>query len=78
MLCLCLYVPVLDTVEGKFEYFESGQLPAELKSLFKLSLFIPSHELITYRRWRKVNLNSILDWLLLKNFNNDFGASLNG
>ncbi|XP_067868269.1 calcium-binding mitochondrial carrier protein SCaMC-2-B isoform X4 [Heterodontus francisci] len=53
MLCLSLNVPVLDTLAREFEYFESGRLPAELKSLFRLSLFIPSQELSTYRQWRQ-------------------------
>ncbi|XP_043541712.1 calcium-binding mitochondrial carrier protein SCaMC-2-like isoform X2 [Chiloscyllium plagiosum] len=53
MLCLCLTVPVLDNLEREFEYFESERLPAKLKSLFRLSLFIPSQELSTYRKWRQ-------------------------
>lgn len=54
MLCLCLYmqVPILEQTE--FEYFESDSLPAHLKSLFKLSLFLPSDEFTSYRKWRKV------------------------
>uniref|UniRef100_A0A3B4BY72 Uncharacterized protein n=1 Tax=Pygocentrus nattereri TaxID=42514 RepID=A0A3B4BY72_PYGNA len=29
-------------------------LPSELKSLFKPSVLLPSQELSTYRKWRKV------------------------
>lgn len=55
MLCLCLYVPVHISEERiEFEYFESESLPAQLKSLFKLSLFLPSQEFDSYRKWRKV------------------------
>uniref|UniRef100_A0A8C9WLL6 Solute carrier family 25 member 25a n=1 Tax=Scleropages formosus TaxID=113540 RepID=A0A8C9WLL6_SCLFO len=54
MLCLCLYVPVPDSSQAEFEYFESNGLPSELKSLFKLSLFLPSQEFSSYRKWRKV------------------------
>ncbi|KAG7480537.1 hypothetical protein MATL_G00057340 [Megalops atlanticus] len=53
MLCLCLYVPVPNSDQTEFEYFESNGLPSELKSLFKLSLFLPSQEFSTYRKWRK-------------------------
>ncbi|XP_018587245.2 calcium-binding mitochondrial carrier protein SCaMC-2-A [Scleropages formosus] len=53
MLCLCLYVPVPDSSQAEFEYFESNGLPSELKSLFKLSLFLPSQEFSSYRKWRK-------------------------
>lgn len=54
MLCLCLYVPVPSQHQTAFEYFESNGLPSELKSLFKLSLFLPSEEFSTYRKWRQV------------------------
>lgn len=54
MLCLCLYVPVLGESQTEFEYFESKGLPAELKSIFRLSLFIPSQEFSTYRQWKQV------------------------
>lgn len=54
MLCLCLYVPVLGQEQAEFEYFESKGLPAELKSIFRLSLFIPSQEFSTYRQWKQV------------------------
>ncbi|XP_062844281.1 calcium-binding mitochondrial carrier protein SCaMC-2-B isoform X2 [Trichomycterus rosablanca] len=53
MLCLCLYVPVTNAVQTECDYFESNSLPAELKSLFKLSLLLPSQELHTYRKWRQ-------------------------
>ena len=53
MLCLCLYVPVLGQSQAEFEYFESKGLPAELKSIFRLSLFIPSQEFSTYRQWKQ-------------------------
>ncbi|XP_063066450.1 calcium-binding mitochondrial carrier protein SCaMC-2-B isoform X2 [Engraulis encrasicolus] len=53
MLCLCLYVPVPSQHQTAFEYFESNGLPSELKSLFKLSLFLPSEEFSTYRKWRQ-------------------------
>ncbi|KAG5840761.1 calcium-binding mitochondrial carrier protein SCaMC-2-A [Anguilla anguilla] len=56
MLCLCLYVPNSDQTE--FEYFESNGLPSELKSLFKLSLFLPSQEFSTYRKWRKKSVKA--------------------
>ncbi|KAI1900672.1 hypothetical protein AGOR_G00052320 [Albula goreensis] len=58
MLCLCLYVPVPNSDQTEFEYFESNGLPSELKSLFKLSLFLPSQEFSTYRKWRKKTLNA--------------------
>lgn len=54
MLCLCLYVPLLGQEQAEFEYFESKGLPAELKSIFRLSLFIPSQEFSTYRQWKQV------------------------
>lgn len=54
MLCLCLYVPVLGERQTEFEYFESKGLPAELKSIFRLSLLIPSQEFSTYRQWKQV------------------------
>lgn len=54
MLCLCLYVPVFGESQTEFEYFESKGLPAELKSIFRLSLFIPSQEFSTYRQWKQV------------------------
>ncbi|KAK1801361.1 hypothetical protein P4O66_023046 [Electrophorus voltai] len=53
MLCLCLYVPVPNADPVEVEYFESDGLPSELKSLFKLSVLLPSQEFSTYRRWRK-------------------------
>ncbi|XP_012693257.1 calcium-binding mitochondrial carrier protein SCaMC-2-B isoform X6 [Clupea harengus] len=53
MLCLSLYVPVPSQNQTAFEYFESNGLPSELKSLFKLRLFLPSEEFSTYRKWRK-------------------------
>ncbi|XP_068104533.1 mitochondrial adenyl nucleotide antiporter SLC25A25 isoform X2 [Hyperolius riggenbachi] len=53
MLCLSLYVPVLDQSQAEFQYFESDGLPSELKSIFRLSLFIPSQEVSTYRQWRQ-------------------------
>ncbi|KAL7885180.1 hypothetical protein AOLI_G00079500 [Acnodon oligacanthus] len=53
MLCLCLYVPVPNADPVEVEYFESNGLPSELKSLFKLSVLLPSQEFSTYRRWRK-------------------------
>ncbi|MBN3319433.1 SCM2B protein, partial [Atractosteus spatula] len=53
MLCLCLYVPLPNSDQTEFEYFESNGLPSELKSLFKLSLFLPSQEFTTYREWRQ-------------------------
>uniref|UniRef100_A0A4W5R1U2 Solute carrier family 25 member 25a n=1 Tax=Hucho hucho TaxID=62062 RepID=A0A4W5R1U2_9TELE len=53
MLGLCLYVPVLNSDPIEFEYYESNGLPSELKSLFKLSVFLPSQECSTYRKWRK-------------------------
>ncbi|KAK4811623.1 hypothetical protein QYF61_017014, partial [Mycteria americana] len=53
MLCLCLYVPVFGESQTEFEYFESKGLPAELKSIFRLSLFIPSQEFSTYRQWKQ-------------------------
>lgn len=54
MLCLCLYVPVFGESQAEFEYFESKGLPAGLKSIFRLSLFIPSQEFSTYRQWKQV------------------------
>lgn len=54
MLCLCLYVPLMGEDQTEFQYFESKGLPAELKSIFKLSVFIPSQEFSTYRQWKQV------------------------
>lgn len=54
MLCLCLYVPIVGEAQTEFQYFESKGLPAELKSIFKLSVFIPSQEFSTYRQWKQV------------------------
>lgn len=54
MLCLCLYVPAFGESQAEFEYFESKGLPAELKSIFRLSVFIPSQEFSTYRQWKQV------------------------
>lgn len=54
MLCLCLYVPLIGEAQTEFQYFESKGLPAELKSIFKLSVFIPSQEFSTYRQWKQV------------------------
>ncbi|KAI2554081.1 solute carrier family 25 member 25 [Homo sapiens] len=56
MLCLCLYVPVIGEAQTEFQYFESKGLPAELKSIFKLSVFIPSQEFSTYRQWKQCPL----------------------
>jgi len=53
MLGLCLYVPVSNSDRVEVEYFESNGLPSELKSLFKLSVFLPSQEFTTYQKWRK-------------------------
>ncbi|XP_062854934.1 calcium-binding mitochondrial carrier protein SCaMC-2-A [Trichomycterus rosablanca] len=53
MLCLCLYVPVTNSDRVEVEYFESDGLPLELKTLFKLSVLLPSQEFSTYRNWRK-------------------------
>ncbi|MEE6505653.1 hypothetical protein FKM82_005605 [Ascaphus truei] len=53
MLCLSVYVPVLDQSQTEFQCFESEGLPSELKSIFRLSLFIPSQEFSTYRQWRQ-------------------------
>uniref|UniRef100_A0AC11BU91 Solute carrier family 25 member 25 n=1 Tax=Ovis aries TaxID=9940 RepID=A0AC11BU91_SHEEP len=53
MLCLCLYVPLIGEAQTEFQYFESKGLPAELKSIFKLSVFIPSQEFSTYRQWKR-------------------------
>lgn len=58
MLCLCLYVPVIGEAQTEFQYFESKGLPAELKSIFKLSVFIPSQEFSTYRQWKQVCVGS--------------------
>uniref|UniRef100_A0A3P8ZBZ1 EF-hand domain-containing protein n=1 Tax=Esox lucius TaxID=8010 RepID=A0A3P8ZBZ1_ESOLU len=58
MIGLCLYVPVLNSDATEFEYFESNGLPSQLKSLFKLSVFLPSHEFSTYRKWRKKSVKS--------------------
>lgn len=58
MLGLCLYVPVSNSDTFEVEYFESNGLPSELKSLFnKLSVFLPSQEFSSYKRWRKVRKN---------------------
>lgn len=54
MLCLCLYVPVIGEAQAEFQYFESKGLPSELKSIFKLSVFIPSQEFSTFRQWKQV------------------------
>lgn len=54
MLCLCLYVPFIGEAQTEFQYFESEGLPAELKSIFKLSVFIPSQEFSTFRQWKQV------------------------
>ncbi|KAM3867786.1 calcium-binding mitochondrial carrier protein SCaMC-2-A [Diretmus argenteus] len=56
MLGLCLYVPVPNSDPIEVEYFESNGLPSELKSLFKLSVFLPSQEFSTYEKWRKKTL----------------------
>lgn len=58
LMCLCLYVPVSNVDHNEFEYFETNGLPSEIKSVFKLSLFLPSHELTTYRTWKKVWMNT--------------------
>lgn len=59
MLGLCLYVPVSNSDPVEVECFESNGLPSELKSLFnKLSVFLPSQELSTYQKWRKVRKNT--------------------
>lgn len=58
MLGLCLYVPVANSDPIEVEYYESNRLPLELKSLFKLSVFLPSQELSTYQKWRKVSNNN--------------------
>lgn len=54
MLCLCLYVPLIGEAQTEFQYFESKGLPSELKSIFKLSVFIPSQEFSTFRQWKQV------------------------
>lgn len=54
MFCLCLYVPLIGEAQTEFQYFESKGLPAELKSIFRLSVFIPSQEFSTYRQWKQV------------------------
>lgn len=59
MLCLCLYVPIMGEAQTEFQYFESKGLPAELKSIFKLSVFIPSQEFSTYRQWKQVCMLSL-------------------
>lgn len=67
MLGLCLYVPVSNSDTVEVECFESDGLPSELKSLFnKLSVFLPSQEVSTYKKWRKVreNIHFDLVWLL--------------
>ncbi|XP_076126352.1 calcium-binding mitochondrial carrier protein SCaMC-2-A [Alosa pseudoharengus] len=53
MLSLCLYVPVSNSDPIEVDYFESNGLPSELKSLFKLSVLLPSQEFTTYQKWRK-------------------------
>ncbi|XP_063051786.1 calcium-binding mitochondrial carrier protein SCaMC-2-A [Engraulis encrasicolus] len=53
MLSLCLYVPVSNSDPIEVDYFESNRLPSELKSLFKLSVLLPSQEFSTYQKWRK-------------------------
>ncbi|XP_042562229.1 calcium-binding mitochondrial carrier protein SCaMC-2-A [Clupea harengus] len=53
MLSLCLYVPVSNSDPVEVDYFESNGLPSELKSLFKLSVLLPSQEFSTYQKWRK-------------------------
>ncbi|XP_062398305.1 calcium-binding mitochondrial carrier protein SCaMC-2-A [Sardina pilchardus] len=53
MLSLCLYVPVSNSDPIEVDYFESNGLPSELKSLFKLSVLLPSQEFSTYQKWRK-------------------------
>uniref|UniRef100_A0A8C8JDJ5 EF-hand domain-containing protein n=1 Tax=Oncorhynchus tshawytscha TaxID=74940 RepID=A0A8C8JDJ5_ONCTS len=58
MLGLCLYVPVPNSDPIEFEYYESNGLPSELKSLFKLSVFLPSQECSIYRKWRKKAVKS--------------------
>lgn len=54
MLCLCLYVPLIGEAQTEFQYFESKGLPSELKSIFKLSVLIPSQEFSTFRQWKQV------------------------
>lgn len=72
MLCLCLYVPVTNSDRVEVEYFESDGLPLELKSLFKLSVLLPSQEFSTYRNWRKVRPDTdYLAYILLILDNND-------
>ncbi|XP_012929298.1 calcium-binding mitochondrial carrier protein SCaMC-2 isoform X4 [Heterocephalus glaber] len=53
MLSLCLYVPLIGETQTEFQYFESKGLPTELKSIFKLSVFIPSQEFSTYLQWKQ-------------------------
>ncbi|KAG8554604.1 hypothetical protein GDO81_003842 [Engystomops pustulosus] len=53
MFCLSMYVPVLDQSPAEFQYFESDGLPSELKSIFSLSVLVPSQEFSTYRTWRQ-------------------------
>lgn len=68
MLGLCLYVPVSNSDPVEVEYFESNGLPSELKSLFnKLSVFLPSQEFTTYRKWRKVRsaLSTMSFWVFI-------------
>ena len=66
---LCLYVPVSNVDHNDFEYFESNGLPHGIKSVLKLSLFLPSHELMTYRTWKKVMTENVLILMLLFTFN---------
>lgn len=55
MLCLSLYVPVPDQSPAEFQYFESDVLPSELKSIFRLSVLVPSQEFGVYRKWSQVS-----------------------
>lgn len=54
MLCLCLTVLLPGETPTEFQYFESRGLPSELKSIFRLSVLIPSQEFSTFRRWKQV------------------------
>lgn len=51
-------MPVSNADPIEVDYFESNGLPSELKSLFKLSVLLPSQEFSTYQKWRKVRANS--------------------
>lgn len=53
MLCLSLCL-LPGEAHTEFQYFESRVLPAELKSIFKLSVLVPSQEFSTYRQWKQV------------------------